>query len=540
MAAQSLGLHEIYQQAKALAYGIWRKRWYMLITAWAIAIVGWGAIYNMPYRYEANARIFVDADSLLPQLIRSNGLKIDSAKKIEAVRKEIVSRPNLEKIIRRSEYLERLAQNSGERNNLITRMQRNIRVVALEGNNFQIAYEVDESRLSDRQRAEVAKTVVSNLLAFFREGTGENSGAAIKTAADFLDERINDLSDRLNSADAAHTKFKQDNVEFLGSINFATRLETARSDLKETRSEMAELRVTQQTFEKQLESIPQTLNSAASDTARGGDKDPLDERINEIKKKLDQLRTLGYKDRHPDVVNVMRQLEALNVEKKQQIKDLEAALSGAAETGKQSSLVTTRPNRLYEQIMLENISILGQIRALEQREIEQNLVVDELQAKAQRVPEIEAEESQLKRGYDTLRGQHRKLLKQKADIDIQQSISTSSSAVTFRVIEPPVTPQRPSGPPRMLFMSAVLVGALVAGFGVSLVLSQLKPVVVTVEQLRTHFDLPVLGNITRAMSEVESKQRNKEMLGFAGATVALFMIFTIFIVLDIIGSPTVG
>lgn len=540
MAAQTLGLHEIYQQAKALGYGIWRKRWYMLITAWTIAIVGWGAIYNMPYRYEADARIFVDADSLLPQLIKTNGLKIDNAKKIEAVRNEIVSRPNLENIVRRSEYLERLAQNSGERDNLISRMQRDIRIIPLQGNNFRIVYEVDEPRLSDRQRAEVAKTVVSNLLAFFREGTGQNSGADIKTAADFLDDQIKDLSDRLNAADAAHAKFKQDNLEYLGNVNFSTRLEKARSDLKGTRSQVAEFKVTQQTFAKQLESIPQTLTSAASDTSRGGTRDPLDERITDIKKKLDQLKTLGYKDRHPDVVNVKRQLDAVMIEKEQQTKDLEAELSGSAEAGKSSNLTTTKPNRLYEQIMLENISILGQIRALEQREIAQKVAVDELQEKAKKVPEIEAEESSLKRGYDTLRAQHRKFLKQKADVDVQQSITSSSNAVTFRVIEPPVTPQRPSGPNRMLFMTGALIGGLVAGFGVALVLSQLKPVVITVEQLRTHFDLPVLGNITRAMSEAESRHRTREMLGFVGATGGLFLIFAVFVVLDIVGSPAVG
>jgi len=540
MAAQSQGLHEIYQQLKAIAYGIWRKRWYMLITAWAIAIVGWGAIYNMPYKYESNARIFVDADTLLPQLIKTNGLKVDNAKRIEAVRKEIVSRPNLEDIVRRSEYLERLAQNSGERNNLISRMQRAIRVVALEGNIFQIIYEVDESRLSDRQRAAVARTVVSNLLAFFREGAGKSSAAEIETAAKALDGRIEDLGQRLNAADAAHAKFKQDNIEYLGNINFLTRLEKAKSDLNETRSEVAELKVTQLTFEKQLESIPQTLTSAATDSSRGGARDPLDERINDIQKKLDTLRTLGYKDRHPDVVGVLRQLEAVNAEKAQQMKDLQAELEGSAEAGKSSSLTTTRPNRLYEQIMLENINILGQIKAFEQREVAQRLVVEELQQKAKRVPEIEAEESNLKRGYDSLRGQHRKLLKQKADIETQLSISSTTEAVTFRVVEPPVTPQRPSGPPRLLYMIGALVGALVAGFGVALVLSQLKPVVVTIEQLRTHFDMPVLGNITRAMSEAETKQRNREMLAFAGATVALFAIFVLLVILDIIGAPAIG
>jgi len=540
MAAQALGLHELYQQAKALAYGIWRKRWYMLVTAWFIALAGWGAVQTMPYRYEANARIFVNTESLLPQIAGDLGITIDSSKKIEAIRNTLVSRPNLEAIIRRSEYLERLAQNSGELDGLINRMQRDIQIVALDEGHYQIQFEVDESRLSDRQRAEVAKTVVSNLLAFFREGTDDSGSDEATKAADFLEKELKDLSERLNAAEAAHARFKQENIEFLGNVNFITRLQKARTNLKETRNKFAELKVTQQTLQRQLDSVPATIKKPISEKAGPGNRDPLDERIADLEKKLDSLKSLGYKERHPDIVNINRQLTAVRAEKAQQMKDLEAELSGSAETGKNSNLVTETPNRLYEQLMLENISILGQISALEQREIEQRNLVVELEEKAKKVPEIEAEESELKRGYDTLRRQHRNFLKTQADNEVRISISSNDRAVAFRVVEPPVTPQRPSGPPRMLFMSAVLVGALVAGFGVALVLSQLKPVVITVEQLRNHFDLPVLGNVTRAMSDAETKQRSIEMLGFAGATIMLFLVFAGFIILDIIGSPTVG
>ena len=540
MAAQALGLHELYQQAKAITYGIWRKRWYMLVTAWLIALVGWGAVYTMPYRYAANARIYVDADTLLPSIAKSLGVAIDTSKKIEAIRKTLVSRPNLEKIVRRSEYLERLAQNSGELDGLISRMQREVRIIALDEGHFQIQYEVDERRLSDRQRAEVAKTVVSNLLAFFRVETGQNSAAEATNVANFLEDTIKDLSERLNAAEAAHAKFEQDNIEYLGNVDFLSRLENARSDLKATRNQIAELKVTQQTLAKQLESVPQTIKRAASSNSGGGKRDPLDERLADLQKKLDKLYSLGYKDLHPDVRNLKRQLESVKAEKVQQMKDLQAELSGSAEEGKTSNLTTETPNRLYEQLMLENIGTISQISGLEQRELEHKNLVDELEEKAKKVPEILAEKSALKRGYDTLRRQHTKLLKERADNEIRISVSSGERTVAFRVVEPPVTPQSPSGPPRMLYMSAVLVGALVAGLGVALVLSQLKPVVITVEQLRNHFDLPVLGNVTRAMSDAETRQRSMEMLGFAGATMVLFLVFAGFVLVDIFGSPTVG
>ena len=111
MAAVNFGLHEVYQQVKSVVYGIWRKKWYMMATTWLICLVGWGAVSTMPYRYESSAQIFVNTETILPTIVQDFGINIDVTRRIEAVRAQLVTRPNLEKIIRRSEYLERLAQN---------------------------------------------------------------------------------------------------------------------------------------------------------------------------------------------------------------------------------------------------------------------------------------------------------------------------------------------------------------------------------------------------------------------------------------------
>lgn len=542
MAAQALGLHEIYQQIKAIVYGIWRKRWYMIGTAWLISLVGWAAISTMPYRYEASARIFVDAESLLPQIAGNLGIEIDIARKIEAIKKTLVSRPNLETIVRRSDYLDRLATNGAEMDALVNVLAKDIRIISLDEGLYRIEYEVADNRLTDRQRAEVARTVVANLLSFFRDGTNQDGTDEVENAASVLEGSLKDIGERLSAAEAAHAKFKQDNIEYLGNVDFSTRLEKARQDLKNTRSQISELKVAQKTLERQLESVPPTIKApkSAGTSSGGGSRDPLDERIADLQKKLDSLRSLGYLDRHPDVRTVTAQIKALEVERTEKLKALEDELSGAVEAGKASSLTTETPNRLYEQLMLENIGTLSQVSQLEAREQQQVEGIQELDEQAKRVPEIEAEESRLQRGYETLRRQYRNLLKEKEDLDLRSSIETTGKQVSFRIVEDPVTPQKPSGPPRLLFMSAVFVGALFAGLGVSLVLSQLRPVVITVEQLRSHFDIPVLGNVTRALSDEETRQRSVDMLGFAAATAMLFVVFAGFIAWDIVGAPTVG
>jgi len=540
MAAQGLGLHDLYLQIKAVAYGIWRKRWYMIVTSWFIALVGWGAVSTMPYRYSASARVVVDAETLLPSLIGKIGIKVDSSRQVEAIRSTLVSRPNVEKIIRRSVYLERLTKSPADLDALITKLARDIRIVALDGHAYRIEFEIDESRLRDRERAEVAKIVVSNLLSFFRERALGSENGQVDNAAEFLKKTLADLGARLSAAEAAHAKFTQNNLEYLGNVNFRTRLEKARSDLQVTRGKISELTVSQRTFDAQLANVPATIREAARTAGGGIAKDPLEERIAEANKKLDKMRALGYLDRHPDVSGLLRQIKGFEAELAEKKAATDAELAGSAAAGKNSTLTTETPNRLYEQLMLENISALSQISALEQREIDQKTLVEELEKKAKRVPEIEAEERELKRGYETLRSQHRKFQKQAEDVKILGSVQDNERSVAFQVIDEPVVPQKPSGPPRLLFMGAVMIGALVAGVGVAFMLSQLRPVVITVEQLRSHFDLPVLGNVTRSLSDRESRQRSLDMVGFAGASALLFIVFAGFIAWDMFGGSALG
>ena len=350
MAAVNFGLHEVYQQVKSVVYGIWRKKWYMMATTWLICLVGWGAVSTMPYRYESSAQIFVNTETILPTIVQDFGINIDVTRRIEAVRAQLVTRPNLEKIIRRSEYLERLAQNDAALNQLVAVMQSDIRVVPLQGSMYRIQYENGDGRLSDRQRAEVARNVVNNLLSLFLEGGNEGGDGSSENAVEFLDQQIKDYEERLSAAEQLHAQFRQENIEYIGGEgSFLSRRDEAKEELRETRNKLGEFRVALDTLQEQIQNVPATIREARSSRTKGAAADdPLQERINEQEKKLDQLRNLGYTDRHPDVANVSRQLEQLKKQRADEQEAIAEELSQSAEAGKTSNFTTETPNGLYE------------------------------------------------------------------------------------------------------------------------------------------------------------------------------------------------
>jgi uncharacterized protein involved in exopolysaccharide biosynthesis len=58
-------VNEVVAQIYEWARVIWRRRWLALATAWGVALAIWAVVLVLPDRYEASARVFVDARTAL-------------------------------------------------------------------------------------------------------------------------------------------------------------------------------------------------------------------------------------------------------------------------------------------------------------------------------------------------------------------------------------------------------------------------------------------------------------------------------------------
>ena len=62
-------MDEILRQATGFLRGMWRYRWFGLSVAWIVALIGVVAVFRIPDKYEASARIYVDTQSILKPLM---------------------------------------------------------------------------------------------------------------------------------------------------------------------------------------------------------------------------------------------------------------------------------------------------------------------------------------------------------------------------------------------------------------------------------------------------------------------------------------
>ena len=93
-------MHELLTQLTGYAVSTWRYRWHALIAAWIISVIGWAAVHNIPDRYEATSRVYVDTQSLLKPLLAGLAVQPNTNQQVEVMARTLISRPNLEKVAR--------------------------------------------------------------------------------------------------------------------------------------------------------------------------------------------------------------------------------------------------------------------------------------------------------------------------------------------------------------------------------------------------------------------------------------------------------
>ena len=106
-----------------------------------------------------------------------------------------------------------------------------------------------------------------------------------------------------------------------------------------------------------------------------------------------------------------------------------------------------------------------------------------------------------------------------------EDVEQNASDVTFRVIDPPFVPSKPSEPNKLLLNSLVLVLALGIGAAVALLVSLIRPVVVDQQSLVKLTGLPLLGTVTLIPTPEQKKQETWGLVAYSSLIAMLLFAF---------------
>lgn len=472
---------------------IWLKKRYIMIFSWIICPLGFIYTLSLPDVYDSEAQVFVDTRSMLQPLLAGLTIRTNPEQEIQMMAKTLKSRSNVETIAREAD-LDITVTTDEQYNTLIEELTKDILLNSTGRENiYTIRY--------SHQDPNMARTVVQETLDLFVEGSLGNNRRDTDSATRFIDEQIGEYESRLAESEQRLADFQRqynDIIPLQGS--FYSNLQSLTAQLEATELSARELVQQKSALEAQFAKRGKAKDSMG--VTQGEQENVIrtryDDRILLLESDLDQLK-LRFTDKHPDVIETLALLDNLKEARK---KEISAFLDADPEDS------NTPVSDLDRTLRLEIGRIDGQLASLEVRKQDFERKIEDLNSKIDLIPQIQAESSSLNRDYGITKQKYEELLGRKESAEISRRADVSSDDVQFRIIKPPLVPDRPSGPARIFFYIASVVVGFGVGIGISFIVSILQPILVRGQQLTEMTGFPIWGVVTHTNAEL-MKRRNK-------------------------------
>jgi polysaccharide chain length determinant protein (PEP-CTERM system associated) len=487
--------------------GVWKFRWYAMSAAWAILLVGGVVVYRMPSDFQATARVYVDAQSILKPLLAGMTSVPNVEQQVSIMSRTLLSRPNLERVMRMAD-LDIKAETVAEKEKIVDDLSTQIKITETGRDDiYTITY--------NNEHPKVGKDVVQSLLTIFVEGSVGDKKQDSDKAVRFIGDQIKNYEDKLTSAEDALKQFKQKNAELLPrqGADYGSKLQDSADTLSQARLELAEAVQARNALQRQ----------ASGGTVPGSDVNSLpiatnpelDARLQAAQKHLDELR-MQYTEHHPDVIANRRLIGELE---KQKIED--------AKTRKPGSDPGANYSPMLQQLAVALSEAQAKVASATARVDEYAARNGRLKAQAIAAPDVEAQYTQLNRDYQINKDNYEKLVGRRDAAQLSGDLSSATDLMTFRVIDPPTVPRLPVGPKRPRLFTVAFLIALAGGIGLALLIAQIRPSFLSQGDLQTITGFPVLGSVSMHWKPADLVRRKREFILFATAGAALVLVYIV-------------
>lgn len=497
---------------------MWKYRWPGLLVAWIGGVVGAIITFTVPNRYEASARIYVDTQSILKPLMSGLAVQPNVEQQVVMLSRTLISRPNVEKLVRMAD-LDLKNQTKAQQEALIETLTKELSIKSTARDNlYTLAY-----RDSD---PETAKRVVQSLVSIFVESSLGASRKDTATATTFINEQIKNYEAKLEEAESRLKEFRLRNIQLTAGDgkDAASRLSELSTQLDRARLELREAENARDAAKAQMDSEKArgssgTVQSLMQESAQSSATPEIDARIETQKRNLDALLQ-RYTEQHPDIISARKLIKDLEEQKRKEAAELQKAALNAPTTRGNASLLQQEMSRVLAMQEVQVAQLKARVKAYEGR-------YAEAVASMKTAPQLEAEAAQLNRDYAIHKKNYEDLVARRESASISGELDVASGVADFRLIDPPRVAPQPVAPNRLMLLAAAMAAAIGAGVFASFAASQLRPVFFDTNELRNKTELPVLGVVSRMVSEEDLRREKRDKLRFWIGSAVLVLAYII-------------
>ena len=506
-------MQEVFEQITQHVRAIWRYRWYAMLAAWLVFLVGWVIVLRIPVTYTASAKIYVDTYTVLKPLLQGLAVEKDPSVYVGLMARQLVSRPNLEEVARviESKYS---AKSSQEFESLLSSLEWNVQVDATRVNesakqrdfNF---YTISYSNVDPT----LAKQVVEALIDSFVKTTVDASLRDSERAKAFLEQQIETQREILTAAETRISDYKREHIDKLPEQKtFFQRLQSTQAAVADIDLTIAEAEHRRSELQRQLAStspIQRAISRSGTPIPT-----PLESKLSELQTQLDEL-VLNYTEKHPAVIETRFKIAQIE-------KELET---------EQSPVMT---NPVYQQLEVTINQIDSEIAALSFRREEFRRRVQSLQGQTEILTKVEADLQRLNQDYENAKQKYDTLVARQGSAAISGSVEQAGEDLRFKVMDPPwVSGGTQNIHMRLMQSSGVLAASLGGGIGLAFLLAQLWPAIYGPRALNELAGFQVIGTISRAPTFRRQMKKAFELAAFVLVSMMILGIHGVAVFLEL-------
>ena len=553
--------------------GYWRRRSTFFVVAAILALCTVTFALVLPPTYMAGATILIEQQEIPQELVRS-AVTSFADQRVQVISQRVMTTQNLLGLIERYNLYPEIRL-SKPREVLLLKMRGDIGLKMISADVIDprsgrptqatIAFNVSYKNHSPELALKVANDLTS---LYLNENLTSRTQMAEQTSSFFAEEAAR-LQKHIFELDKELSDFKQknhDKLPDLAQLNIQVS-ERTELDVRDAENRIAALDSQRVLLEAQLAQINPTMQVYSDNGLRVMS---AEDRLKALKSQLAGFKA-RYAPDHPDIVNTEREVEGLEKQVKsddgtsdvaRQLEDAKAQLARAREKYApdhpdvvrltrvvdelQKSLATApAPSGAWaqERLHADNpayIQVKGQLdavgvereSAIKKRD-ELRVKLDEYESRLAQAPAVERQYRELARDLDGAQLKYQEMRSKQSEVQVSQNLETEHKGERFTMIEPPLPPEKPISPNRVLILAMGFVLSLGAGIGAAMLRENLDVSVRGVRDLRALLSVPPLAAIPVIVTRADSRKRRRAItfswLGSVAGLVALMCVVHFFV-----------
>lgn len=467
----------------------YKRKWYFVVPVVLCTAAAAVVAVLLPSHYKSSTMILVEQQQVPASYVTPTDTTPFN-QKLNTIRQQILSRPNLEKIIENFDLYSAGSGKKSAKEDALAQLVSNIEIRLVGERRAEDAFSISFSGTDPYTTMQVTSTLGSM---FIEENLKRREQYAEGTTG-FLSDELDQAKSELEKQEQAVRAFKE---RYMGGL--PQQLEANLRTLDRLQLELQSVKLEMKGTEDRKALLEAQLSQAgALPAAPGAPANPLVAELESRQRELAGLLS-EYNENYPDVVITRRRIEEL--------RQLLTSPSPGAQPSQSNAAISAqiRNPEAYNNLL----AVESQMKSLKMREADIRRQINLLERRVDDTPANEQRFADLNRDYQISLNNYQSLLEKRLNARLAENLEKRQKGERFRIIDPANLPERPYKPNRPMVVSAGAgIGAGI-GFGLVFLLEFINPAFKKPEDFEGVFEMELLATVPAFNSLPDESQRKE-------------------------------